>query len=703
MSQCFDLFAILYSEKNCANFTLFSQTQRLSILGTSESLGNFQNLFNIEDKKYKIFSHKFFSEDERLQLTTPLLPGEYIPSIPTTSYDFMDSEIYKEADRIVLNKFAPVGVVINNDFDIVQFRGQTNKYLEPAPGKPTFNVLKMAKEELRLDLHSSIYEAQMQKRATSREGIHIRENDLVRRVRIDVIPFKITGQQKNLCLVLFQDQQPVVISETVIPIVELSQEAKDNTDEIINSLKQELKNNKDYLQSIIEEQQSTNQDLRAANEEILSSNEELQSTNEELETAKEEIQASNEELNTINDELQRRNLESNQLNNDLQNFLTSIHIAILMLGGDLRIRRFTQMAESLFKLIPGDVGRPLSDLKHKLNIKNLEAQISEVIRTLNSTNQEVQDEDGNWYDLRIRPYRTIDNKIDGVVVVLIDITEIKFSSERIKASRDYAEAIVDTVQQSLMVLDVDLRVISANRYFYDTFQMVREETEKCLIYELSNRDWDIPELRSLLEDVLTYHNQLENLEITHNFTQIGHKSLRLNARKLRLEKQELILLAIDDITQQKQLEQERMQMLEQVQAANRAKDEFLSILSHELRNPLNSLLGWTQLLRQKQLNVTRTEQALAAIERSAKAQNLLIGDLLDISRISAGRLSLDIQDVKLIPVILAAIETVSFDAEQKNIQIGSILDPADHTLQGDPMRLQQIIWNLLSNAIKFTL
>ncbi|TAE54275.1 MAG: PAS domain-containing protein, partial [Nostocales cyanobacterium] len=566
-------------------------------LGTSESLGNFQNLFNIEDKKYKIFSRKLLSEEESFQISAPIIPGEYTPITSTISYDFMDSEIYKEADRIVLDQFSPVGVVINDHWDIIQFRGQTNQYLEPAPGKPTFNILKMAKEELRLDLRSSIYEAQRENKITSREDIQIRTKEFVRRVRIDVIPFQIASQKKWLNLILFQEQHPVIISETVTPEIVSDQEITNNTDEIIAGLKKELKNNKEYLQSIIEEQQSTNQDLRAANEEILSSNEELQSTNEELETAKEEIQASNEELNTINDELQRRNLEATQLNNDLQNFLTSINIAILMLGGDLRIRRFTPVAESLFNFIPGDVGRPLSDLKHKLKIENLEAQILQVIKTLNSITQEVEDEDGHWYDLRIRPYRTIDNKIDGVVLVLIDITEIKFSSERIRASRDYAEAIVDTVKQSLVVLDVNLRVISANRYFYETFAMAREKTENKLIYELGHRDWDIPELRLLLEDILSNQTQFENLEVVHDFQQIGHKIMRLNARKLILENQELILLEIDDITQQKQLEQERMQMLERVEAANRAKDEFLSTLSHELRNPLNSLLGWTQLLR----------------------------------------------------------------------------------------------------------
>jgi two-component system CheB/CheR fusion protein len=672
-------------------------------LGTSETISDFPSLFTIEEKKYKIYRRNDISQEQKIQLLPSQFISEYVNIRPSVDNDFMEIEIYKEADRIVLNQFTPVGVVIDENWDILQFRGETNRYLQPAPGKPTFNVLKMSRQELKLDLRSAIHEARIEQKAIKKEGIHIREKDLVRVVTIDVIPFRVSGSKKDFYLILFQDTSSIVISEAKSnQNIQFNQPQNNNHEQEISVLKQELKTTKDYMQSVIEEQQSTNQDLRAANEEILSSNEELQSTNEELETAKEEIQASNEELNTINDELQRRNLEANQISSDLQNLLTSINIAILMLGGDLRIRRFTPTAQLIFNLIPGDLERPLSDLKHKLKIENLEAQILEVIKTLNVITQEVEDDHGNWYNLSIRPYRTIDHKIDGVVLVLVDISEVKSSSEKIRASRDYAEAIVNTVRQSLLVLDQNLRVITANQFFYDKFQLSQAETEKYLIYELDHGEWNIPELRSLLERILPNQTQFTNLEIEHTFEKIGSKILYLNARKLMLENQQLILLAIDDVTQEKQLELERTQLLAQMEKANRAKDDFLSILSHELRNPLNSLLGWTKLLQQKRLDETKTNQALAAIERSVKTQNLLIGDLLDISRISSGRLRLDIQPVKLIPLISAAIEMINLDAEQKNIQIQSQLDPANKTLQADPIRLQQVIWNLLSNSIKFT-
>jgi two-component system CheB/CheR fusion protein len=691
------------------------------ILGTSETVGESSDLFALLDKRYKIYARKIAPGRLGIELVASNYSLEMIkPQLPVSETARDGLEIQKQADRIVLNQYAPVGVIINSDLEILQFRGQTSSYLEPAPGRPSFNLLKMAKEELRLELRTAIYQAKKQESPVRKENIQIRGDNQVRLVSFDVIPFKPQSAGEYYFLVLFADNLESVTSVTEIrdgqagnagdDLVELEQRQQADYRQQIAQLQQELASTWDYLQSIIEEQQDTNEDLRAANEEILSSNEELQSTNEELETAKEEIQATNEELNTINDELQRRNLESTQVSNDLQNLLSSINIPILMLGGDLQIRRFTPAAGNIFNLIPTDVGRSLSDIKHKLNISDLEAQILEVISTLNLKTQEVQDQEGHWYDLRIRPYRTIDHKIDGAVVVLVEIHALKQSAEELRVSRDYAEAIVATVRESLVVLDTNLRVVTANEFFYDTFMVVREGTENCLIYEIGNGQWDIPQLRSLLEDILPHQSQFQDLEVEHTFEQIGRKIMRLNARTMpQISDRPLILLAIEDITQQKQLEAERTHLLAQEQSAraaaetaNRAKDEFLSILSHELRNPLNSLLGWTQLLRDKQLDEAKTEQALEAIERSAKAQNLLIGDLLDISRISTGRFHLDAQTIQLVPVIEAAIEIVHLAAAAKNIQIESRLDSAPRTLIGDSIRIQQVMWNLLSNAIKFT-
>jgi len=519
------------------------------MLGSSETVGDFTDLFTLCDKKNKIYAKKLTTSPPYLKLTaTPYSPVTIHPQPSAIEQLPADLELQRKADQIVLNQYAPAGVVVDTNLEILQFRGQTSPYLEPAPGRASLNLLRMAKEELRLELQTAIYQARQQKVSIKREGIEVREGERIRHITIHITPFQIEETQE-CCLVLFEDAPlmlalPEAIGDGSSPSGRITREAAQ-----IARLKQELATTREHLQSIIEEQQSTNQDLRAANEEIMSSNEELQSTNEELETAKEEIQAVNEEMNTVNEELRRRTQEATQVSNDLQNLLSSINIPILMLGADLQIRQFTPAVEGIFNLISTDVGRPLSDINHKLNVSNLEQQILEVIRTLNLKNQEIQDRDGHWYDLRIRPYRTMDNKIDGAVLVLVDIDHLKRSNIQLTQARDYAEAIVETVREPLLVLNQDLGVITANGSFYETFQVVPIQTEQRSIFELGNGQWNIPQLRSLLEEILASNTHFQDFEVEHEFEQIGRKVMRLNARKIpRIDNTQMILLAIEDIT-----------------------------------------------------------------------------------------------------------------------------------------------------------
>ncbi len=681
------------------------------LLGTSETIGDFAELFTLFDKKHKLYAKKLLSHRLNIDLTASHYPLTAIGPSPLVTETCNDMEMEEEVDRIVLNHYAPVGVAIDSASDILQFRGQTSAYLEPSPGRASLNLLKMAKKGLRVELRTAIQQAKNQKLPIERTGLQITdtEGNLIRRVKINVIPFPPSAASKDYFLVLFQDEPLIpALAETADYGNINSEPQKDESLEIAK-LHQELKITKEHLESIVEEHQAANQDLRAANEEILSSNEELQSMNEELETAKEEIQASNEELNTINDELQRRNVESTHVSNDLQNLLGSINIPILMLGGDLRIRRFTPAVEGIFSLISTDVGRSLSDITHKLIVPDLEQQILEVIRTLKFKFQEVQDRDGYWYDLQIRPYRTIDNKIDGAVLVLVDINELKQSAQHLMESKNYAETIVETVAQPLLVLDLNLRAITANQAFYQTFQVMPIQTEHRSIFALGNGQWNIPGLRSILEAILAGNAELQKLEVEHDFEQIGHRIMVLWARKMPpIGDTQMILLAIEDITEQKRLETQRSLLMQEQSAraaaeqANRAKDQFLSILSHELRTPLNAMIGWAQLLQMKKFDDDQIEEGLKTIERSAKAQNQLIEDILDVSRIVTGQFRLDAYLIELNPVVENAIEVVRLSAEAKNIQLKSSVTPLTPKVLGDPNRLQQVLWNLLSNAIKFT-
>ena len=529
------------------------------MLGSSETTGDSSNLFTAVDKKQKIYARKLAPARLTIDLISNTQTSKIVKSIPSDESDWSDFDLQKAADRIVLERLAPVGVVIDNDLEILHFRGQTSLYLEPAPGRASHNLLKMAKDGLKLDLRSAVYQARQQNLAVSKENLQIIDGEETRQVNFDVIPLKTFGVEERYFLILFQATIPAAMPQSPGGMLTLNSadrttpESASSPSELENArLKQELATTKEYLRSIIEEQEATNQDLRAANEEILSSNEEFQSSNEELETAKEEIQATNEELNTINDELQRRNHQATQVSNDLENLISSTNIPSLVLDSDLCIRSFTPLAQSVLRLIPTDVGRPLWDINHALTITNLESQIREVISTLKSTEQEVQDRDGHWYDLRLRPYRTLDNKIDGAMVILIDIDALKRSMEQLERSRNYVRAIVETVREPLIVLDSNLRVSTANRSFYHTFKATAAETEQQLIFDLGNGQWNIPELRRLLLEVLPTDSELQDFEVEYNFEQIGTKTMLLNARKMtQAEGGDNILLAIEDITERK--------------------------------------------------------------------------------------------------------------------------------------------------------
>ena len=429
-------------------------------LGKSETIGGFLNLLSAVDKTNNIYSRK----TAPIALTLNFPASSYVPgqqgivqrlgrkSAPFTK---VAVDVEKIAEGAVHEQFP--GVLINEEMDILQFRGRTSPFIHPAPGLPSHNLFKMANLEILSDLRRAIQAARKNKTAIKKDGLSISEGRLRRTFNLRVIPTKPTqaGLAKD-CYYLIQFED---LAETK-PRKSKIASGKRKEPQVVE-LQQELISVQEYQQSLVEKSVAAQENLTTANEELQSTNEELQSTNEELETAKEELQSGNEELTTVNDELRTRSLEQIQTNNDLTNLLASVQIAIVMLGFDNRIRRFTPLAGKALNLIPTDVGRPLSDLKLNFSTQgvdlNLEQMVSEVAESMEPREVEVQDRKSRWFRLVVRPYKTSDGKIDGAVLTLVDIDALIVSLKEVEASKAEAEKANRAKDLFLATLSHELR------------------------------------------------------------------------------------------------------------------------------------------------------------------------------------------------------------------------------------------------------
>jgi two-component system CheB/CheR fusion protein len=507
-------------------------------LGTSENIGDASTFFEQVDKKHKFFARK----------STPYRPsvdvGRFAPrevvAVPARGPERPKPEVevasvQLEVDRLILTRYSPAGVVINSKLDVLHFRGQTAPFLEHQSGAASLNLLKMVRDELTLDVRRAVSKAIQTAERVEHRGPRIKvAPDHLSEVTIEVQPVRALSQLERHFLVLFRADAPGA------PLSQKRSSERGAEGRSITRLRDELAAVKESLQSIIEEQDATNEELKSANEEIQSSNEELQSTNEELETAREELQSTNEELTTLNQELQARNVELGQSNNDLANLLNSVNVALVILGTDLTVRRFTPLAEKLFNLIPSDVGRRFTDLTRKVNVPDLESIIDEVIEHLRPVEREVQDQTGKWYSLRVRPYRTHESRIDGVVLMLLDINEIKGATAQIMA----------VARHAMLALYADLKVKAANDAFYRAFDLAPNEIEGRLLYQVGNGAWEMPKLRTLLEEILPQQMDVRDFLLEAEFPRIGRRKMLVNARRFYEESQgvQLILMGMEDIT-----------------------------------------------------------------------------------------------------------------------------------------------------------
>lgn len=397
------------------------------MVGNTEGIvGAGADLFDPADKRHKIYRKKLVSSPvafgiprEHFEHHLPSLPNHIMqPGEPEPARTPI--ELQREADRLLLNRYVPAAVVVNDHFEIVQIRGRANRYLELPSGKATLNLLKMAKSGLLFELQTALEQARSSAAVVRKENVQFEVNGGFQNVTIEVMPFQAPLQSQQTFVVTFEEA-----SGAPKPEVPRKPESADAKDRQIAQLKQELAATKEYLQSIIEALEASNEELQSANEEIQSGNEELQSTNEELQTSKEELESANEELNTVNEEMQHRNVELTQANNDLQNLLASVNIPILMLDAGLNIRRITPQVQDILGISAADLGRPIRHIRLKSHVHDLERRMLDVIEELQPSEVAIQDGQNRAYRLRITPYRTMDNRIEGVVLAFVESSGLK--------------------------------------------------------------------------------------------------------------------------------------------------------------------------------------------------------------------------------------------------------------------------------------
>jgi two-component system CheB/CheR fusion protein len=475
--------------------------QSFLVLGQAETVGTQVGLFSLADKRFRIYRKKTAPHVPvaiSVDYTPPGLPQKRRPQeVPQA-----EKALQTEVSRIIVDRYAPPGVVIDNDLQIVQFRGQTGAYLEPAPGEASLNLLKMAREGLLYGLRTALHSVRTNKAPVRKVGLRVKSARGWTPVSLDIIPLTASGRSHYL--VLFQESdkrggEGKETSERAATARPSPGQRRRERQSQVDLLERELAASREYLQSIIQELEAANEELQSANEEILSSNEELQSTNEELDTAKEELQSTNEELNTLNEELHGRNEELSRVNSDLVNLLASVQIAIVIISSDMRIRRFTPMAEKILNLIPADLDRPIGHIKPNIDCPDLERLILESIDSVAPIEREVTDQNGRWYSLRIRPYKNIENKIDGAVLTLFDVDVPKRSEQRLRMAKGYCDALLAVVDQPVIVLDRDLRVQVGNDRFASALGVAPAAMTGKKLSELDG-SWDLAALHERLRD-----------------------------------------------------------------------------------------------------------------------------------------------------------------------------------------------------------
>jgi two-component system, chemotaxis family, CheB/CheR fusion protein len=661
-------------------------------LGAAETIGRRADLFAQVSSSHRIYQateasrvHPLAPRRDRAAAARPAQPAQ-----PVTN-------VSRQIEKLVLQRHTSPCVVVGRGLEVLAFFGPTEPYLKRPQGEVRMDLLSWVRPELFAKLRAGLAEAFEKRRALTLTGMLLEGPGETRRVEIAIEPIAPGLREGGMLLVAFRDL-PVPAR---IPPTTVASEGAD--DELAGQIRQELENTREELRTAVDQLRTATEEHAAGYEELLSLNEELQSSNEELEASKEELQSLNEELTTTNRQLEERNDELHNLTSDLDNLLVSANVPTLFLDRDLRVRRFTPAATEVVRIGPTDLGRLFADLALRVHDEHLLAAAERVLEDPTPDQAEVCGTEGRWFLRRVLPYRSPEGEVEGACLTFHEITAQKEAAAASEYARLYAEAIIDTSRTPLLVLDMEHRVVSANRAFYETFEIDEERTEGRKIYELGNGQWSIPRVRSLLEEApLREDRAIRDYDVEHMFERIGWRSMRLNADVMpRSGRADLILVSIEDVTDLRKAQMEAQSRADDLVQDHRRKDEFLAMLGHELRNPLAALTNGIELLGRTVGEAGESTRAMMG--RQTRRMTAMLDQLLDVSRVISGKLELTREAADVAEAAGAAVEGCQPLIDAGGHQLIVSLPPAGTVLVlGDAARLAQVVENLLANAAKYT-
>ena len=676
-------------------------------LGMSESVDDGHDGFTPVDKGNHIFAQQPRARMGMMLAALPTIqPQRYGSDIASAGGRRMVS--FGELHQRLLEHYAPPSIVVDDRYDIVHLSDHAGHYLQLGPGEPSFNWVKVAPENVRYDLKAALDQAIESMRSIERKALAFAREPQEVRVDVKVHPVRDKTTGRTFALILLKEASEEAAAEAV--------SGPAAPGEIIaetGRLEERLRDMDAQLSAAVEQYEVQNEELKASNEELQATNEELRATTEELETGKEELQSINEELVTVNQELKNKVDETTRISDDLTNFVTATGIASLFVDRDMRLMRYTPFARAIFNVIPGDIGRPLSDITHRLQGVDLEAGISQVFESLGVTEIEARSSDDRWYIVRFLPYRTTDDRIRGAVLTFIDITQRKRAEAVGRRSEAWTQLVVDSVREYAIIgLDVNGAVQSwnpgaRNIFGYEESEIVGKHAE--ILFTPEDREAGVPEdeIRRARETGRAQDDRWQLRKDGTRFFASGILAPIDDPQAFGYVK------VLRDLTVQKEAEEQQQQLLaterinrSAAEQANRMKDEFLATLSHELRNPLALMLMLMQaeiLLRVPEAKKSeRLKRAANVIHEMVRAQAQLVEDMVDVSRARTGKLTIDRQLLPLTFVIADSIGALRREAQQKNITLDVHTGEAPLIAAADPVRVRQIAWNLLTNALKFT-